>query len=442
MSKPNRSKPERVNRRKFFQQMAGAAGAAIALPYIIPATAIGKNGFVAPSDRIVMGCIGSGSMGKGDMNTFMRKEEVQMVAACDVDALHRKQAKDMMDRKNGNTDSRTYDDYREFLAKEKLDAVILALPDQWHGIIAVAVAKAGLDIYGQKPLARTIWEGRQIIKAVDENKVIWQTGSWQRSVPHFHKACELVFNGRIGKVSRVEVGLPDGNPSAGMNPVQEVPEGLDWDMWLGPAPYSPYRGVCHWHWRWIMDYSGGQLTDWAGHHIDIAHWGLGLDRTGPVEVSGKGVYPREGLFDVPVEYKVLAKYDNGVEMTIANARQVPHGMGACWYGDKGWIHVNRGGLWASDEKILEEVIGDDENKLYFSRDHAQNLLDCIKTREETITPADIAHRSISGGLLAEIAMLTGRTLKWDPDKEIFPDDPAANRLLRRPFRGPWKLEDN
>ena len=436
------SQPKKLNRRRFFQQMAGAAGAAVVLPYVIPASALGKNGATAPSDRIVMGCIGSGSMGQGDMQTFMGKPEVQMVAACDVDLLHRDQAKNKMDKKYENTDSRVYSDFRDFLIKEKLDAVILALPDQWHGIIAIACANAGLDIYGQKPLARTIWEGRKIIEAVDRNKVVWQTGSWQRSVAHFHRACELVINGRIGKISHVEVGLPDGNPSQVDNPVQPVPDGLDWDMWLGPAPAVPYRGICHWDWRWILDYSGGQLTDWAGHHIDIAHWGLGLDRTGPVEVEGKGIYPREGIYDVPVEYFVTAKYANGIEMTIANARQVPHGMGACWYGDQGWIHVNRGGLWASDDKILAEVIGDNETKLYFSRDHAQNLLDCIRSREETITPVDIAHRSISGGLLAEIAMLTGRKLKWDSDKEIFPEDEVANRLLRRPFRGPWKLEGN
>ncbi|MCD6332550.1 MAG: Gfo/Idh/MocA family oxidoreductase [Bacteroidales bacterium] len=432
----------KVNRRKFFRQLAGATGAAIALPYIIPASALGKEGATAPSDRIVMGVIGAGSMGTGDMRTFMGKPEVQMVAACDVDKSHREKAKSIIDANYEKSDARIYNDYREFLTNEKLDAVILALPDQWHGIIYIACANAGLDIYGQKPLARTIWEGQQIVDAVQKNNIVWQTGSWQRSVAQFHHAAELVINNRIGKVTHVEVGLPNGTPSQVHNPVQPVPEGLDWDMWLGPAPASPYRGVCHWNWRWILDYSGGQLTDWAGHHIDIAHWGLGLDRTGPVEIEGKGVYPREGLYDVPVEYFITSRYATGVEMTIANARRLEHGMGVCWYGDKGWIHVNRSGIWASDDKILAEKIGDDETKLYYSRDHAQNFLDCIRTRKETITPVDIAHRSISGGLLGEIAMLTGRKLKWDPDKQIFPDDPLANRLLRRPFRSPWKLKGN
>ncbi len=440
---PQMKQSKKLDRRNFFKKAAGASAMAFALPYIIPSTSLGKGAVVAPSDRIVMGVIGAGSMGTGDMRTFMGKAEVQMVAACDVDKSHRERAKSIMDQKYGNNDANIYGDYREFLANEKLDAVCLALPDQWHGIIAVAAANAGLDIHGQKPLARTIWEGRQIVEAVTKNKVIWQTGSWQRSVGNFHRGAELVANGRIGKITRVEVGLPDGNPATGEHNVQPVPEGLDWNMWLGPAPAVPYRGVCHWDWRWIMDYSGGQLTDWAGHHIDIAHWGLGFDHTGPDEIEGFGVYPREGIYDVPVEYKIKAKYANGVEMTIANARQLPHGMGTCWYGDKGWVYVRRGNvLEASDPKILDEVIGDDENKLYFSRDHEQNLLDCIRSREETITPPETALRSISVALLGEIAMLTGQKLKWDPVKEQFIDNKMADRLLRRPFRTPWTLKNN
>jgi predicted dehydrogenase len=189
-----------------------------------------------------------------------------------------------------------------------------------------------------------------------------------------------------------------------------------------------------------MDYSGGQLTDWAGHHIDIAHWALGFDNTGPVEIEGKGVYPRNGIYDVPVEYDIHSKYTNGVKMRIANARKQTHGMGTAWYGSEGWIHVKRGGLNASDPKILEQTLGTNDTPLYNSRDHLQNFLDCVKSREETITPAHIAHRSISAGLLGEIAMLTGRKLKWNPDKEEFVGDEMANRLLSRPFRTPWSMK--
>ncbi|MFH0761503.1 MAG: Gfo/Idh/MocA family oxidoreductase [Bacteroidota bacterium] len=437
------SEHKRIDRRIFFRKMAVGAGAAITLPYIIPSTALGKDGTLAPSDRIVMGVIGSGSQGTGDMYEFLAKTEVQMVAACDLDQKRRDATKAIIDAKYGNTDARMYEDYREFLAKEKVDAVILALPDQWHGIIAIACANAKLDIYGEKPLARTIWEGQKIVEAVEKNNRIWQTGSWQRSEEHFRRGCELVINGRIGNVTFVEVGLPDGNPAKGNYPIQPVPEGLNWDMWLGPAPAAPYRGVCHWDWRWILDYSGGQLTDWAGHHIDIAHWGLGLERTGPVEIEGVGVYPREGIFDVPVEYSIHGTYANGIKMHYANARQVPHGMGVCWYGDKGWIHVDRGNrLFASDPKILEEKIGDNETRLYVSTDHFQNFLDCVRSRKETITPCQVAHRSISAALLGEIAMLTGRKIKWNPDTQEIINDPVASRLLRRPFRAPWKLEGN
>ncbi|MHC4334703.1 MAG: Gfo/Idh/MocA family protein, partial [Planctomycetota bacterium] len=220
-------------------------------------------------------------------------------------------------------------------------------------------------------------------------------------------------------------------------------EGLDWDFWLGPAPWRAYqdfgRGDCHWDWRWIMDYSGGQLTDWAGHHIDIAHWGLGLDRTGPVEIEGTGVYPKEGLYDVPISYKFTCKYADGLTMIVANDSWQSKGRGATWYGDKGWIQVNRGKLDAEPKSVLDSVIGADEIQLYKSDDHKGNFLDCIRSRSETVAPAEIGHRSISVGLLGEIAMLTGRKLKWNPDKEVFIDDDEANRMLSRPMRSPWHL---
>ena len=429
--------------RRGFMKRAGAAAAAVAFPYIVPSSALGKAGTTAPSNRIVIGGIGVGSMGTGDLNAFLsRGDQVQIVAVCDVDDRHSLRAKGIVDGNYKTQDCATYRDYREIIGRGDLDAVFTALPDHWHGVISVAAAKAGLDIHGQKPLARTIAEGRAICDAVDRYGVIWQTGSWQRSQQHFRRACELVQNGKIGDVKYVEVGLPNGS-GTGTKQVLQVPKELDWDMWLGPAPMREYqdfgRGSCHWDWRWIMDYSGGQLTDWAGHHVDIAHWGLGLDRTGPVEIEGKGTYPTDGLYNVPTAYKFRCKYQNGVEMVVANAAQQPHGMGACWYGDKGWIHVSRGGLWASDDKILKETIGPDGIHLYRSSHHIQNFVDCVKSRKETITPAEVAHRSISVGLLGEIAMLTGRKLKWDPEKEVFDNDDMANRLLSRPLRSPWHL---
>lgn len=428
---------KKTNRRKFIKSTVSSAIGIVAMPHIIPASALGRGGAVAPSDRIVMGAMGVGSQGTGNMRNFLGKSETHFVAICDVDKIHRDRAKGLIDEVNNNQECRTYLDFREFLENETLDAVCIALPDHWHMIISVAVAEKGIDIYGEKPLARTIKEGRMIVNACEENDIIWQTGSWQRSIGNFHKACELVRNGFVGNINRVEVGLPDGAALIGTPPVMPVPENLDWEFWLGPAPKVPYRGVSHWDWRWILDYSGGQLTDWAGHHVDIAHWGLDFDNTGPVEVEGTGVYPREGIFDVPVEYDIHCKYENGVEMRVANRSRLPFGMGTAWYGDDGWIHVARGNrLEASDPLILENEIPE-EGKLYYSRDHHQNFLDCVRSREATITPVQTAHRSISVGLLCEIAMLTGKKLNWDPENEVFTNSDMANRLLSRPFRAPW-----
>ncbi len=423
--------------RRSFLKRAAVAGGVAAFPIVVPSTVFGQN---APSNKIVMGAIGTGSMGTGDLNGFLGKSEVRMVAVCDVDRNHRENAKNITNKKYGDNNCTAYLDYRELIGRGDLDAVMTALPDHWHALVSVAAAKAGLDIHGQKPLARSIREGRAICDAVHRYGRVWQTGSWQRSVGNFRRACELVRNGRVGKITHVEVGLPTGG-TRGPQPAKPVPDTLDWEFWLGPAPWRPFcdfgQGDCHYQWRWIMDYSGGQLTDWAGHHIDIAHWGLDFDHTGPVEIEGKGDYPDNGLYDTPPTYKFRCKYANGIEMVVANNQQLP--QGTRWYGDKGWVHVSRGGLSASDEKILKEVIGPDEVQLYDSRDHMGNFLECVKSRKLTITPVETAQRSISVGLLGEIAMLTGRKIRWKPETEEIIGDPAASALLMRPYREPWTL---
>ncbi len=430
MSKAN------ISRRGFLKG-AAAFGGICGFPAVVPSSVFGQG---APSNKIVMGAIGTGSMGMGDLNGFLNKDEVRVVAVCDVDRRHRENAKNAVNGKYRNSDCGSYLDFRELIGRGDLDAVITALPDHWHAVPSVMAAKAGLDIHGQKPLARSIREGRAICDAVHRYGRVWQTGSWQRSVAHFRRACELVRNGRIGHVAYVEVGLPTGG-TRGPQPEIPVPDWLDWDFWLGPAPWRPYCNFggngCHWDWRWIMDYSGGQLTDWAGHHIDIAHWGMDLDDTGPVEIEGKGDFPKNGLYDAPPTYRFRCKYANGLEMVVANNQQVP--QGAKWFGEKGWIHVSRGGLSASDEKILREVIGPDEVQLYNSRDHLQNFIECVKSRKLTITPVETAHRSISVGLLGEIAMLTGRKIRWNPETEEIVGDPAASALLGRAYREPWTL---
>ena len=429
-----------LDRRQFLKSATTAVAGVVAFPYIIPSSALGKDGSVAPSNRLVHGCIGVGSRGSGDMRGFLGRNDVQIVAVCDVDKDRLDKARQTVDGKYGNGDCATYHDFRDLIARSDIDTLSLAMPDHWHSIPAIMGARAGKDIYAEKPLARTIYEARQMANAVHRYNRIWQTGSQQRSTANFHRACELVRNGRIGKVSRVEVGLPTGRegPAAEVRP---VPEGLDWDFWLGPAQYRPYmefgkRGV-HWDWRWVSDYSGGQLTDWAGHHIDIAHWGLGLERTGPVEIYGSGQFPEDGIYDVAMTYKFHCRYANGLEMTVANNKQIP--QGATWYGEKGKIYVRRGRLEADPAEVLNETIGPDEIRLYESRDHIGNFVECVKSREETVAPIEIGLRSISVGLLGEIAMLTGQKLQWDPQNERFLNSDAANRMLRRPMRGPWHL---
>ena len=431
---------DKSTRRDFLKRSATVATGALIIPQIIPSTALGMGGKLPPSDRIVMGGIGLGSQGTSNMRDFLElRNKVQYVAICDVDANHAANAKGLADKANNNKDCRIYGDYREFLEKEKLDAVSIALPDHWHGLIYTAAANKKLDVYGEKPICRTIKDGQTIVSAVKKNNIIWQTGSWQRSQANFHHAVELVRNGRIGKIIHIEVGLPNGNKGIGTPPVKEVPAELNWEMWLGPALKVPYRGVSHWDWRWILDYSGGQLTDWAGHHIDIANWGAELEHTGPVEISGEGVYPRDGIFNVPVEYDFLCKYANGIEMRVANSARLVHGGGATWYGEKGWINVDRGRIEASDPKILQEVIGPNEIQIYKSDNHWQNFIDCVKSRKEPIAPIEVAYRAISVALLGEIAMTTGQKIQWDPVKEEIIGNPAASRLLSRPYRQPWSL---
>lgn len=431
---------QKTSRRAFVKQFAVGA---IGFPLVVRACALGKDGGFAPSQQLLVAQIGCGAMGMGDLRALLNvSRQVRITAVCDVDDRRSQEAKKVVDDFYGNTDCRVYRDFRQLLEKESLDIASIAVPDHWHAIVSISCARKRLDIYGQKPLARTIGEGRLICDAVKRYGIIWQTGSWQRSVRNFYQACMLVRNGRIGKVEYVEVGLPDG-PTRNQIKLLDVPPYLDWDLWLGPAPWRPYQdfgsGGCHWDWRWIMDYSGGQLTDWAGHHIDIAHWGLGMDYEGPIEIEGKGEYPTEGPWDAPFAYDFTAKYANGLTMRVANASKLPHGLGTCWYGSKGWIFVTRGPSQASDPKILQERIGPDEIQLYKSEDHHKNFLECVLTRKHTISPAEIAHRSLSVGLLGEIAMLLGRKLRWDPKAERFINDDTANGMLMRAYRKPWAV---
>jgi predicted dehydrogenase len=439
----NQEQVRKTTRRGFLKKTTALAGAAVTFPAIIPASALGREGATAPSNRIVMGCVGVGGQGTGNMRGFLGFKEVQVVAVCDVDRAHRDRATALVNARYEDQGCGDYNDFRALLARDDLDCISIGTPDHWHAIPAIASAKRGLDIYGEKPLSLTIPQGRAMADAVRRYGVVWQTGSWQRSQRQFRLACELVRNGRIGPIHRVEVGLPSGS-SCAVQPEMPIPEGFDYDFWLGPAPVAPYTEKrCHGNFRWILDYSGGQLTDWAAHHCDIANWGMGTEYTGPTSVEGRGEYPREGLWNTATSYAFECEFaadaspvaPKGFVMSVSNS----HRSGTTFIGADGWVSVSRQHLETSPEDLKNSIIGRDEIHLYESRNHAKNFFDCMRTRQETVTPIEVAHRAISIAHLGNIAMKLERKVHWDPKAERFINDDAANRKLDRAMRGHWHL---
>lgn len=433
-----------LSRRRFLL----TAGTALTLPTIVPGSALGFGGQPAPSNRITVGVVGCGGQGNGNAESFLRHADCRLVAACDVDCRHLSATVQKINTKYENTDCQGYADFRALMARREIDAVMLAVPDHWHALIAVEAAEHKKDIYGEKPLARTIAEQQAIVRAVQKHRRIWQTGSWQRSQRNFHKAAEIVRNGLIGKITRVEVGLPSGpndpkNQQARLPGTTPPPE-LDYDRWIGPSILVPYvESRVHNNWRWNYNTGGGQLLDWIGHHCDIAHWGMDCDHSGPLEVEGHGEFPpADSNWNTCTKYRIQAVYPNDIQMTIAGGHPDIRG-GTKWIGTEGWVWVDRGGFDASNPdwsemKQLPEALR--KVKLYESKDHVRNFLDCIKTRQPTVTPAETAHHSAIPGHLGLIAMVTGRTLRWDARKEVILDDVGASQMLGRPYRGPWKLK--
>lgn len=448
-----------MDRRTFLKSTAAAVGgASLVGPAIVPATALGRGRRPAPSDRITLAIIGTGNQGTGDMINFLKDERVQVVAVCDVNresagywdgrVAGREPARKIVDwyyaaenRSGRYAGCDAYEDFRDVIARADIDAIETALPDHWHAIPVIEAAKAGKDIYGQKPLSLTVAEGRAMSDAVGRYGRVFQTGSQQRSAQNFHHACELVRNGRIGKVHTVRCGLPGGHPDFGRvahrQEPEPVPEGFNYDLWLGPAPEAPYAPArCHVNFRWIFDYSGGQVTDWGGHHPDIAQWGLGKELSGPVAIrNAKGVFPTEGLYDTATAFHFEAVYEDGVTLIVSSDER----MGVTFEGADGWIWVTRGAYEVSDPAIWASEIGADEVRLTRSEDHFRNFIDCVISREEPVAPIEQAHRSITIAHLGNIAMRLGRDLRWDPQAERVLGDEAANAMLSRPMRGPWHL---
>ncbi|NQV32807.1 MAG: Gfo/Idh/MocA family oxidoreductase [Phycisphaeraceae bacterium] len=438
---------KQLTRRRFIK-----TASTICLPAIVPASVLGLGRQPAPSERVTVGCIGLGGQGDRDMMGLMTDDRVQVVALCDCDSgsTHYERgwlrglapAKSKVEayyaaEKQAGTHRGVLatPDYRELLARQDIDAVTCSTPDHWHAAIVVAAARAGKDIYCQKPLSLTIADGQAMVAAVKRYDRIFQCGSQRRSDGRCRHACELVRNGRIGRVHTVHVGLPGGhsNPREGRSPeVMPVPKALDYDRWLGPTPTAPYTlDRCHWTFRWNLDYSGGQLTDWGAHFIDMAHWGMGMELTGPVEIEGSGTFPpMADLWNTPTAFHLESQYANGIKMIISNK-----GGGVRFVGTDGQVT-----LGGSDPKsIWDSKIGPGETRLYQSDNHYKNFVDCVISRKPAAAPVDVAHRSITPAHLGSIAMTLGRKLKWNPAKEEFVDDERANALRSRPYRAPWGI---
>jgi predicted dehydrogenase len=430
-----------MSSRRSFLQKAGLASVA---PLIVKATALGRDGSTPPSDRINLACIGLGWMGHDNhLKEFLALKDVRIVAVCDLDEGHLTRGKALVDTENGDQDCAAYHAFEEVLMRRDVDAVSIAVPDHWHGIVATQAARSKKDIYCEKPLAHNFREGLAMVEESESHGCIWQTGSWQRSVENFRHACELVRNGRIGKVKSVEVGLPGGFYEVKDKSKLEIstpPATLHYDRWLGAAAEMPYREACvHINWRWNLNYAGGQLMDWIGHHVDIAHWGMGWDSTFPVSVEGVGEYPpRTDPFNAATRYKVHAVYPDGTPMTIAGGYPEIIG-GIKWIGEKGWVWVTRGKIDADPKSLLDEQIGENEIKLTVSPGHYRQFIDCVRSREKTLTPARVALHSATPGWLGQIAMLTGRKIQWDPQKMDIIGDPEASKMLGRIMRAPFQL---
>jgi len=431
------SKKTSITRRRFL----GAAAGAVAVPFVVPSSILGLRGAVPPSEKLVMGVIGVGGMGTHNLKAFMGKKETQVVAVCDVDKEHLDAAAGEVEKQYGNKDVKKFRDFRELLAQKDIAAVVVATPDHWHALCAIAAVSSGRDVYCEKPVTHTFREGQALVAAVKEKSAIFQVGSQQRSEWNFRRAVELVMNGRIGKVKNVEVGLPTGNKTPPALKTQDPPANLDYDFWCGPStkhPFSPDR--LHWNWRWHLSYGGGQLMDWIGHHNDISHWGLELDRSGPIKVKAVGFeYPEDrSLWDSAWKYEIICKYESGVESSISNKNP----MGCKWTGDAGWVFVDRGKLEASNPDWVKREFDPGPKKAYESDDHRTNFIESVKSRKPTICPAETGHRSVTPGHLGLLSeALGGRTLRWDPKTETIVGDPEADKALKTvKFRAPWSLE--
>ncbi len=439
----------RLTRRPFLRNSVGAvAGATLLPPTVVSSSVFGAN---TPSNRVTIGMIGMGRQAYySNVKTFLGFPDVQVVAVCDVDAWRlesgRKAVEDHYAKGRSSGAFKgcaVFRDFRDLLARADIDAVMVSTPDHWHVPISLAAARAGKDISCEKPVTLCIEEGRILSDTVRRYNRVFRMDSEFRSLACFQRTCELVLNGRIGKVHTIRTGVPAGDVAGPAEPTMPIPEELDYEMWLGPAPVAPYT-VNRVHdphkydrpgWMRVHDYCEGMITNWGAHLNDIAQWGNGTDRTGPVEVEGTGKYPRDGLWEVLLGFEVRYKYANGVQLFYNTSRPYVR-----FEGSEGWIEADyeKRTVTAQPQSILDSPLNSDEIHLPL-KDEKRDFIDAVKTRGPTLADAEMAQRTTSLCQIGHIAIQVGHKLHWDPQAERFTNDDAANRLLGRPMRSPWSL---
>lgn len=440
----------KTSRRGFIKQAMGLTLGTMGFPYVVRPAALGKAGHVVASERITVGCVGVGPQGTGVMRNFLGQNDCRVVGICDLKKPRRDIVSDIVNKHYGAIDCSVYTDYREIIARDDIDVILAAPNDHWHVLVVLEAARAGKDIYLEKPMGLSLAEDRALREACHRYGTIFQFGTQQRSNRNFRFACELAINERIGKLHTINVWSP-GSTSGGSRQSAPAPDWIDYNTWLGPAPYHPHTPdrVSNQWWWFISDYALGFIAGWGVHPLDIALWGGGDKVACPVELEGKGVWPDpNGVCDTAMNWDVTAKYDSGVTMNYTGApypekwkqrygRTTDHGT--AFEGSEGWVHIDRSGINAHPKELLDIEWGPSDTRLYESSNHARNLLDCVKTRKDTICPIDVAVQADILCHISDIAIRLEEKLRWDPAKEQFVNSEAANRRLVRAMRSPWQL---
>ncbi|MBL8816458.1 MAG: Gfo/Idh/MocA family oxidoreductase [Planctomyces sp.] len=416
----------RSNRRGFLKSSAAGAGSLFAAPLILPSRVFGAN------ERVAVASIGVRNQGGGNLKRFL-DAGTDVVAVCDVDSKVAGAAAETV-MKSGVA-CQIYGDYRKLLERTDLDAVVITTPDHWHALMTIHACQAGKDVYCEKPLSLTIAEGRRMVKAAREHSRIVQTGSQQRSSAEFWKACMLVRNGMLGEVQSILVGIPDPNHPGPIGPEEQVPAELNYDMWLGPAPFVPYHSKrVHYNFRFWWDYSGGQITNFGAHHLDIVQWALGMDNSGPVSAEGTAGFHPDKVHEVTESCRITYTYGNGVKVVLGQRQDdIPEGV--TFIGSKGRVVVGRGRVSSTPSEIAETSLEDSSLiQLVRSTDHTQNFLESVKTRELPICDVEIGHRSATVCHLGNLVARLGRPIKWDPVSELIVGDAEAQAMTDRVYR--------